>query len=136
MRRLPKLDVYGGSVAATRKICCDWRNKTIHFIVNSFYCFIVRYQSNRIKSYKSCYTTLFFGCSTGYRRFQFVLFYTQVNAIFCLGLSNEDLESLAHPESQTIKTSRRDLPYVLSQVDCPSTIPPVIYLVSMLMGPE
>lgn len=34
----------------------------------------------------------------------------------CLGISTMELEGLAHPDSHSIKTSRRDLPYVLSQV--------------------
>lgn len=34
----------------------------------------------------------------------------------CLGLSSSQLEDIAHPEKSIIKTSRRDLPYILSQV--------------------
>ena len=37
--------------------------------------------------------------------------------LFCIwGLSGEHLEMLAHSTQEAIKTSRRDLPYVLSQV--------------------
>ena len=32
---------YEGSVAAAQKSCRDWIKKTIVFIVDSFYCFIV-----------------------------------------------------------------------------------------------
>lgn len=32
------------------------------------------------------------------------------------GLTEEELESLSRPDASVIKTSRRDFPYVLSQV--------------------